>query len=72
MLDTLLFAMELTKVIYTLIGERNTQPISYEIVKTCLKDLNKVLSSVSPGQQKTLLHLIIKEITIKDKKTDQS
>lgn len=42
--------------------------ISYEQVKSILNDFSKLLEIASPEDQKTLLQVIIKKITIKDRK----
>ncbi|WP_372814271.1 recombinase family protein [Paenibacillus sp.] len=49
--------------------EDNADPVSYEIVRSLLEKFDKLLASSSFDQRKMLMHLVIKQITIKDSKT---
>ncbi|MGF7047769.1 hypothetical protein J2T13_002275 [Paenibacillus sp. DS2015] len=49
--------------------EDNVEPVSYEVVRLLLDKFDKLLDSSSFDQRKTLMHLIIKQITIKDTRT---
>ncbi|WP_094869776.1 recombinase family protein [Paenibacillus sp. VTT E-133280] len=49
--------------------EDHAEPVSYEVVRALLNKFDKLLDSSSFDQRKTLMHLVIKQITIKDSKT---
>lgn len=48
----------------TELSESDTKPIDYEALRILLSDFQKVLSQVEPEQQKALLRLVIKDITV--------
>ncbi|MGG1519032.1 recombinase family protein [Paenibacillus oryzisoli] len=47
----------------------NSEPISYEVVHALLEKFDKLLASSPFEQRKMLMHLVIKQITIKDTRT---
>lgn len=49
--------------------EDHAEPVSYEVVRSLLVKFDKLLDSSSFDQRKTLMHLVIKQITIKDSKS---
>jgi site-specific DNA recombinase len=50
------------------IDDNNTQPLPYDLIKDVLFSYNSILDEALPEQKKLLLQLVIKEITITDKK----
>lgn len=48
----------------TELSEADTKPIDYESLRILLSDFQQVLSQVEPEQQKALLRLVIKDITV--------
>jgi site-specific DNA recombinase len=48
----------------TELSEADTKPIDYDALRILLSDFQKVLSQVEPEQQKALLRLVIKDITV--------
>ncbi len=49
--------------------EDNAEPVSYEVVRFLLQKFDKLLDTSSFDQRKMLMHLVIKQITIKDTRT---
>ncbi|MGU3471879.1 recombinase family protein [Paenibacillus sp. D51F] len=49
--------------------EDNADPVSYEVVRSLLEKFDKLLATSSYDQRKMLMHLVIKQITIKDTRT---
>lgn len=48
----------------TCLSNCDTDPVDHEAVRRLLSDFQKTLGKLEPEQQKALLHLVIKEITI--------
>lgn len=48
------------------LDDRNSQPVPYEVVAGVLRRFRELLDSSPPNQRKTLLQLIIREITVTD------
>jgi site-specific DNA recombinase len=50
------------------IDGNNTQPLPYDLIRDVLFSYNSILDEAIPEQKKLLLQLVIKEITVTDKK----
>ncbi len=49
------------------LGDDQSQPVDYEYVKAILDQLDHILKKAPTEQIKSLLHLVIKQITVKDR-----